>query len=363
MSNSSDRWPKWAVEEVRIAEANPRWLAVGESMISRLENQLLPYGITGFEHIGSTAIPGLPAKPIIDIMAHVTTFASLPQIVDALSPEEWKFVPPELDLRPYRRFFVKVDQDRRVAHLHLFTEGEPRYEEQLIFRDALLERREWAMAYGQLKVELADKYRNDREAYTQAKGTFIEKILLEKKVKVTRQMNPDLRFPIGPYSFEGPISEQQRTAWISDIANLPMQLNAALDGLSAERLDTPYRPDGWTIRKVAHHIGDRHMNSYMRFKLALTEEQPAIRPYFEDRWALLADTAQAPAELSTTLIAALHERWVFLLRSMTEADYARTFFHPESLKVFRLDYALGNYSWHGRHHVAHITSLRDRMGW
>ncbi|WP_115995270.1 YfiT family bacillithiol transferase [Cohnella lupini] len=176
-------------------------------------------------------------------------------------------------------------------------------------------------------------------------------------------MSTDVRFPIGPYRFEGAVSEQQRTDWISDIADLPARLNVALEGLNAEQLDTPYRPDGWTVRQVTHHIADSHLNSFMRFKLALTEEQPAIRPYFEDRWALLADTAQAPLELSTTLIAALHERWVYLLRSMSDADYARTFFHPESLKVSRLDYALGNYSWHGRHHVGHITSLRDRMGW
>jgi hypothetical protein len=219
------------------------------------------------------------------------------------------------------------------------------------------------MAYGQLKVELAERYRNDREAYTQAKGSFVEKILHEKKVKVTRQVKTDVRFPIGPYRFEGAISEQQRMDWIADIADLPARLSAALEGLNAEQLDTPYRPDGWTVRQVTHHIADSHLNSFMRFKLALTEEQPAIRPYFEDRWALLADSAQAPLELSTTLIVALHERWVYLLRSMTEADYARTFFHPESLKVFRLDYALGNYSWHGRHHVGHITLLRDRMGW
>ncbi len=176
-------------------------------------------------------------------------------------------------------------------------------------------------------------------------------------------MTTDLRFPIGSFSFEGHISAEQRLNWISDIAHLPTRLAAALDDLNAEQLDTPYRPEGWTVRQVTHHIADSHLNSFTRFKLALTEDQPAIKPYYEERWALLSDTLQAPVELSTTLIAALHERWVYLFRSMSDADYGRTFFHPESLKVFRLDEVLGTYSWHGRHHVAHITTLRNRMGW
>lgn len=176
-------------------------------------------------------------------------------------------------------------------------------------------------------------------------------------------MNVDLRFPIGHFEHEGPISAEQRLNWISDIAHLPTVLAAALDGLNAEQLDTPYRPEGWTVRQVTHHIADSHLNSFTRFKLALTEAQPAIKPYAEERWALLADTIQAPVEQSLTLIAALHERWVYLLHTLSDDEYARTYFHPESLQVFRLDFVLGTYSWHGRHHVAHITSLRERMGW
>lgn len=176
-------------------------------------------------------------------------------------------------------------------------------------------------------------------------------------------MNVALRFPIGHFEHEGPISAEQRLNWISDIAHLPTGLAAALDGLNAEQLDTPYRPEGWTVRQVTHHIADSHLNSFTRFKLALTEAQPAIKPYAEERWALLADTMQAPVEQSLTLIAALHERWVYLLHTLSDDEYARTYFHPESLQVFRLDFVLGTYSWHGRHHVAHITSLRERMGW
>ena len=173
----------------------------------------------------------------------------------------------------------------------------------------------------------------------------------------------DLRFPIGRFNHEGQITVQQRSDWISDLANLPAGLASAIEGLNRDQLDPPYRPDGWTVRQVTHHIADSHLNSFTRFKLALTEEQPAIRPYYEERWALLGDSVQAPVELSKTLIAALHERWVILLRSMTGEDFARTFFHPETEKVSRLDFVLGTYSWHGRHHVAHITSLRKRMGW
>ncbi|QMV44680.1 putative metal-dependent hydrolase [Cohnella cholangitidis] len=363
MSDSSDRWSKWAMEEVWLADANPRWLAAGESLIESLEARLLSFGVCDFEHIGSTAIPGLPAKPIIDIMAQATTFDRLHEISEALSSEGWNNVPPELDLRPYRRFWVKTDKERRVAHLHLFLIGEPRYAEQLAFRDALLDRRDWAMAYGQLKVELAERYRRDREAYSEAKADFIEKILLERKVKVTKSMNQDLRFPIGRFNAEGEVSARQRLDWIDEMANLPIKLAAAIEGLNGAQLDTPYRPDGWTVRQVVHHLADSHLNSFTRFKLALTEDQPAIKPYYEERWAQLADTVQAPVETSIALIAALHERWVILLRSLTDEDFSRTFYHPESKQVFRLDHVLGTYAWHGRHHVAHITSLRRRMGW
>jgi hypothetical protein len=176
-------------------------------------------------------------------------------------------------------------------------------------------------------------------------------------------MTNDLSYPIGKFNHEGEISSEQRLNWISDIAHLPTLLAAALEGLTPEQLDSPYRPEGWTVRQVVHHIADSHVNSFTRFKLALTEDEPAIRPYYEDRWALLGDSIQAPIELSTRMIAALHERWTYLLHSMSDTDYGRTFFHPESLRVFRLDFILGFYSWHGRHHVTHITSLRDRKGW
>jgi len=139
-------------------------------------------------------------------------------------------------------------------------------------------------------------------------------------------------------------------------------LRAAVAGLRPEQLDTPYRPGGWTVRQVVHHVPDSHMNSYMRFKLALTEDEPTIKPYDEKLWAELADTPATPVEVSLTLLESMHDRWVRLLRSLQDAHFERQFRHPE-LGVVRLDRNLALYAWHGKHHVAHITSLRERMSW
>jgi hypothetical protein len=166
----------------------------------------------------------------------------------------------------------------------------------------------------------------------------------------------DLQYPIGRFSFPDSSTAAERQAWIGEIARVPRDLRAAVAGLSAEQLDTPYRPGGWTARQVAHHVPDSHMNAFIRFKLALTEDQPTVKPYDEARWAMLADAA-LPVGPSLDLLEALHVRWVKLLESMTEHDYQRTFVHPES-GAWRLDQYLAQYAWHGRHHVAHITSLR-----
>lgn len=172
----------------------------------------------------------------------------------------------------------------------------------------------------------------------------------------------DLRYPIGQFQHEGDITEGQRQQWIEDIAALPDGLRAEVAGLSDAQLDTPYREGGWSIRQVIHHLADSHMNSFIRFKLALTEDHPTIRPYYEDRWAELADSKE-PVEISLQVLEGLHQRWVILLQSIDEAQYSRTFYHPESKETIRLDTNLGIYSWHGRHHLAHITTLKDRMNW
>jgi uncharacterized damage-inducible protein DinB len=172
----------------------------------------------------------------------------------------------------------------------------------------------------------------------------------------------DLRYPIGKFSFEGSNSEDERVRLIDQIAAAPARLREAIDGLSPEQLDTPYRPEGWTVRQLVHHVPDSHLNSYARFKLALTEDEPTIKDYREDRWAELADARSGPVETSLALLDSLHKRWVTMLRSMSPNQFERSFRHPE-LGLVSLDRNLSLYAWHGRHHVAHITSLRERMGW
>lgn len=175
-------------------------------------------------------------------------------------------------------------------------------------------------------------------------------------------MSDDLRFPIGKFVTPSLYSEETRRSCIRDIADTPTRLRVAVQGLSVAQLDTPYRPGGWTLQQVVHHLPDSHLNSYTRFKLALTEDQPTIKDYQEQRWAELSDTAQTPIEVSLDLLESLHKRWVILLHSLSPTDLARTFKHPQS-GLQTLDKTLALYSWHGHHHLAHITSLRGRMGW
>jgi hypothetical protein len=173
----------------------------------------------------------------------------------------------------------------------------------------------------------------------------------------------DLRYPIGRFSFSGNATDAQRQEWIEDIATAPAALRRAIGGLSATQIDTPYRPGGWTVRQVVHHVPDSHLNAYVRFKLALTEDEPTIKPYDEARWAELNDTRTVSPEVSLRLLEALHERWVSLLGSLKPSEWRRTFHHPEHSHPLPLDEVLAMYAWHGRHHVAHITSLRRREGW
>ena len=174
--------------------------------------------------------------------------------------------------------------------------------------------------------------------------------------------NPDLRYPVGKFRFPETVSEEDRRRFVAEIAETPLQLRAAVKGLTDPQLDTPYRPGGWTVRQVVHHVPDSHLNSYIRFRWALTEDEPAIKAYFEDRWAELPDARTAPVEVSLRLLECLHARWVGLLRSLDDAQWKRTFRHPD-LGSVSLEKNAALYAWHGRHHVAHVTSLRERMGW
>ena len=176
-------------------------------------------------------------------------------------------------------------------------------------------------------------------------------------------MQPDLRYPVGKFQRPtAPLTPEQRREFIDAIAEVPARLSDAIRGLSPAQLDTPYRPGGWTVRQVVHHLADSHMNSYVRFKLALTEDEPTIKTYEENLWAQLADSRDTPVETSFALLENLHKRWVIMLRSLKPADFARTFRHPEWGRD-TVDFLHAQYAWHGRHHVAHINALREHNGW
>ena len=177
----------------------------------------------------------------------------------------------------------------------------------------------------------------------------------------TSAVVPDLRYPIGDFKPQPSYTDAQRTAMIQDIADLPAKLRAAVSGLNDSQLETPYRDGGWTVRQTVHHVADSHVNSYIRFRFAATEENPTIKPYNEQTWAELADAKHEPVEVSLQLLEALHHRWVVLLKSFKPEDWNRTMFHPERGKM-DLNVVLALYSWHCEHHVAHITELRKRKG-
>ena len=172
---------------------------------------------------------------------------------------------------------------------------------------------------------------------------------------------PDLRYPIGQFSPSGPVTRDQVDAWTDDIAALPADLRRTAATLTDNQLDTPYRPGGWTVRQVVHHLPDSHMNSLVRFKWALTEDRPVIKPYDEKGWAALPDV-RAPIAPSLDLLDALHRRWVDLLRGLSWPQLQREFVHPES-GAATLAATVGAYAWHGRHHLAHIERLIVREGW
>jgi hypothetical protein len=173
----------------------------------------------------------------------------------------------------------------------------------------------------------------------------------------------DPRYPIGKFQWTGgEATAQERAERIAQIAACPVGLRAAVQDLDDTQIDTPYRDGGWTVRQVVHHVPDSHMNAYIRFKLGLTEDTPTIKPYEENSWAQLSDSRTAPIGLSLDLLDNVHARWVLVLRAMRPADFARTINHPES-GVQTLDRVLALYAWHGRHHIAHVTSLREKNGW
>lgn len=172
----------------------------------------------------------------------------------------------------------------------------------------------------------------------------------------------EMRYPIGRYE-PHPFSEKQLQEWLIDIKNLPQHLENAVLNLDQAQLDTPYRDGGWTVQQVVHHVADSHINAFIRFKLGLTEDNPTIKPYDEQKWAEMSDTKNLPINLSLTLLHALHAKWMKVLKNIQGGEWERTVVHPEHGREMTMWYLLGLYAWHSRHHTAHITALRERMGW
>ena len=172
----------------------------------------------------------------------------------------------------------------------------------------------------------------------------------------------ELRYPIGRFEIDKNITAEKRQIYIQEMADAPAQLRAVVAGLNDEQLDTRYRPDGWTVRQVVHHVPDSHLNSYIRYKWALTEDVPLIKTYHEDRWAELYDGKSLPVDVSLNLLDAIHERYLLSLRALPDADFKKQFKHAD-WGTIDIDIHISIYAWHGKHHVAHITNLRERMGW
>ncbi len=172
-----------------------------------------------------------------------------------------------------------------------------------------------------------------------------------------------LKYPIGKFKKPEEITAEIISEWISDITSFPASLRSEVNHLSNDQLDTPYRPDGWTIRQVIHHCADSHMNSLMRLKLALTENVPTIKPYIQNRWAELSDSKNMPIEASLKMLEGIHERWAVLLNDLSEEQFKRTFVHPENGNTFRIDENTALYAWHCNHHLAHITETKKRNSW
>jgi hypothetical protein len=172
----------------------------------------------------------------------------------------------------------------------------------------------------------------------------------------------DLRYPIGKFDWPAPVDVSHRAQWIMRIDEAAGRFREAVRGLDDQRLDTPYRPNGWTVRQVVHHVPDSHMNCFIRWRMALTEDDPVIKPYDEGKWAELHDSRTAPAEVSVQLLESLHDRWVNMMGAMAHGDFERRYRHPE-VGLVTLNTVLAGYAWHCRHHEGHITALRARMGW
>jgi hypothetical protein len=192
--------------------------------------------------------------------------------------------------------------------------------------------------------------------------TFIEEGRMSSAATTTESLET-LKYPVGKLALKSSPSPDEIRAWVEEIAALPPKFRSAVSGLNDQQLDTPYRPDGWTVRQVVHHVPDSHMNAYIRVHWALTEDRPTIKAYDQSAWSELPYSKSAPVATSLNLLEATHERWVTVLRSLTPEQWQREYFHPEDQRWFKLSDLVQVYAWHSRHHLGHITGLRQRMRW
>jgi hypothetical protein len=231
--------------------------------------------------------------------------------------------------------------------------------------DKYLESGEWERCHDSWDVITNGRWiPTEAEAMATAQKIFERdrKWKAEGRARREERMTQDLKYPIGKFQGEEGLSEARRREMIEQIAETPAKVRAAVAGFTEQQYDTPYREGGWTVRQLVHHLADSHMNAYIRFKLALTEDEPTIKTYEQERWAETVDARTAPAEISLLLLDGLHHRWAMLLRAMNPADFARKFHHLEHGKM-TLERLLALYAWHGRHHTAHVAGLRERMKW
>lgn len=336
--------------KVRLSDYSGDWIRLYQDEAAFLSS-IFGDEIARFEHFGSTSVPGMKAKPVIDMMGIVRDIESIDRYNDQMRllgydvAGEWGI--------PGRRLFRKGGEDR-THHIHFYQIDNPQIERHLIFRDYLRCHPEAVARYSEFKEELAERFEHTSE-YSPAKKAFVSEM---EQLALAWFAGS---YPLGPFAEVRDPDEEQRRQFIESIGEITVRLRQAVEGLGAEQLNTPYRPGGWTVRQVVHHLADAGMNAYIRFKRGLTEDRPMAGSFREELWAELNDYTDAPVEVSIILLEALNARFVILLSNMQPADFQRSVTSP-TYGEMTLDAALQRYAWHASHHIAQITSLREHMG-
>ncbi|WP_445293348.1 YfiT family bacillithiol transferase [Cohnella sp. 56] len=330
--------------KVRLSDYRSDWVRLYRDEAALLST-IFGDEIVRFEHVGSTSVPGMKAKPVIDMMGIVRDIESIDRYNDRMRllgydvAGEWGI--------PGRRLLRKGGEDR-THHIHFYQIDNPHIERHLIFRDYLRSHPEEAARYSGFKEELAERFEHT-SAYSPAKKAFVSEM---EQLALAWFAG---RYPIGPFIEVREPDEEQRRQLIESIGGIAVRLRQAVEGAGAERLNAPYRPGGWTVRQVVHHLADAGMNAYIRFKRGLTEDRPIAGTFREDLWAELNDYSETPVEVSIMLLEALHVRFAILLTRMQPAEFQRSVTSPTH-GAMTLDAALQRYVWHAQHHIAQINS-------